>query len=88
MSPEWLLMPFLNACHKGIAHIGGGAGGNVKSGGGSVGGVTDVIDRCSGGGGGGRENFSSGLMVLDTDEPADGNRTWRNKCEYVFINWF
>ncbi len=47
----------------------------MKSGGGSVGGVTDVIDRRSGGGGGGRENFSSGLMVLDTDEPADGNRT-------------
>lgn len=64
----------LRAFHKVSTHSGGRAGGSVKSGDG--GGVIDVIDRRSGGGGRGKiPGSSSGLLVLDTDEPADGNRT-------------
>jgi len=59
----------------------GGGGGVIdvidRHSGGGGGGVIDVIDRHSSGGGGRGKipGSNSGLLMLDTDEPAEGNRT-------------
>lgn len=74
----------LHASYKVSTHSGGRAGGSVKSGDG--GGVIDVIDRRSGGGGRGKmSGSSSGLLVLDTDEPADRNKNEATKTKPLDI---